>query len=350
MGLAPGVPRDACHTGSRFPRPGAEPIVEVMFAAYATRIDRDQPLNGLELGERPAPGQRPGWTTVNVRAASLNHHDLWSLRGVGLAEDKLPMILGCDAAGIDEDGNEVVLHSVIGQSGHGVGPDEPRSILTERYQGTFAEQVSVPTWNVLPKPKELSFAEAACLPTAWLTAYRMLFTNAGVRPGDSVLVQGAGGGVATAAIVLGKAAGLRVFATSRDEAKRKRALELGAVEALESGARLPQRVDAVIETVGAATWSHSVKSLRPGGTVVISGATSGDRPSHAELTRIFFLELKVVGSTMGTKDELEDLLAFCAATGVRPVVDEVLPLDRAREGFERLESGDLFGKIVLTAS
>lgn len=190
MGLAPGVPRDACHTGSRFPRPGAEPIVEVMFAAYAARIDRDQPLNGLELGERPAPGQRPGWTTVNVRAASLNHHDLWSLRGVGLAEDKLPMILGCDAAGIDEDGNEVVLHSVIGQSGHGVGPDEPRSILTERYQGTFAEQVSVPTWNVLPKPKELSFAEAACLPTAWLTAYRMLFTNAGVRPGDSVLVQG----------------------------------------------------------------------------------------------------------------------------------------------------------------
>ena len=188
---------------------------------------------------------------------------------------------------------------------------------------------------MLPKPKELSFEEAACLPTAWLTAYRMLFTNAGVRPGDSVLVQGAGGGVATAAIVLGKAAGLRVFATSRDEAKRKRAVELGAEEAFEPGARLPQRVDAVIETVGAATWSHSVKSLRPGGTLVISGATSGDRPAHAELTRIFFLELKVVGSTMGSKDELEDLLTFCAATGVRPVIDEVLPLDRAREGFEK---------------
>lgn len=121
----------------------------------------------------------------------LNHHDLWSLRGVGLPQDRLPMILGCDAAGVDQDGNEVVLHSVIGQSGHGVGPKEPRSILTERYQGTFAEQVTVPTWNVLPKPEELSFEEAACLPTAWLTAYRMLFTNAGVRPGDSVLVQGA---------------------------------------------------------------------------------------------------------------------------------------------------------------
>ncbi|MEU1126484.1 zinc-binding dehydrogenase [Streptomyces sp. NPDC005899] len=321
-----------------------------MFAAYAARIDRDQPLDGLELGERPAPGTRPGWTTVKVRAASLNHHDLWSLRGVGLAEDKLPMILGCDAAGIDEDGNEVVLHSVIGQTGHGVGPDEPRSILTERYQGTFAEQVTVPSWNVLPKPRELTFEQAACLPTAWLTAYRMLFTNAGVRPGDSVLVQGAGGGVATAAIVLGRAAGLRMFATSRDKAKRERAVELGAVEAFEPGARLPRRVDAVIETVGAATWSHSVKSLRPGGTLVISGATSGDRPSHAELTRIFFLELKVVGSTMGTKDELEDLLAFCAATGVRPVIDATLPLDRAREGFERLAAGDLFGKIVLTTS
>ncbi|WP_028811703.1 zinc-binding dehydrogenase [Streptomyces flavidovirens] len=321
-----------------------------MFAAYAARIDRDQPLNGLELGDRPAPEVKPGWTTVTVKAASLNHHDLWSLRGVGLGEEALPMILGCDAAGIDADGNEVVVHSVIGETGHGVGPREKRSILTEKYQGTFAEQVTVPAWNVLPKPKELSFAEAACLPTAWLTAYRMLFTNAGVRPGDAVLVQGAGGGVATAAIVLGKAAGLRVYATSRDEAKRKRAVELGAVEAYEPGARLPQRVDAVIETVGAATWSHSVKSLRPGGTLVISGATSGPNPPSAELNRIFFLELRVVGSTMGSKDELEDLLSFCAATGVRPVIDEVLPLDRAREGFERMAGGDLFGKIVLTTS
>ncbi|MEU1309690.1 zinc-binding dehydrogenase [Streptomyces cinnamoneus] len=319
-----------------------------MFAAYAARIDRDQPLNGLELGERPEPEARPGWTTVNVKAASLNHHDLWTLRGVGISEKALPMILGCDAAGTDENGNEVVIHSVIGQTGHGVGPDEPRSILTERYQGTFAERVSVPTWNVLPKPKELSFEEAACLPTAWLTAYRMLFTNAGVRPGQSVLVQGAGGGVATAAIVLGAAAGLRIFATSRDEAKRKRAVELGAEAAFEPGARLPHRVDAVIETVGAATWSHSVKSLKPGGTLVISGATSGDRPAAAELTRIFFLELKVVGSTMGTKEELADLLNLCATTGVRPLIDSVLPLDRAREGFEKMSSGDLFGKVVLT--
>ncbi|MEU5418701.1 zinc-binding dehydrogenase [Streptomyces sp. NPDC001407] len=319
-----------------------------MFAAYAARIDRDEPLNGLELGERPEPAAPPGWSLVNVKAASLNHHDLWSLRGVGLGEEALPMILGCDAAGLDEDGNEVVVHSVIGQTGHGVGPREPRTILTERYQGTFAERVAVPAWNVLPKPKELSFEEAACLPTAWLTAYRMLFTNADVRPGDSVLVQGAGGGVATAAIALGAAAGLRVFATSRDEVKRRRAVELGAEGAFEPGARLPHRVDAVIETVGAATWSHSVKSLKPGGTLVISGATSGQSPASAELNRIFFLELKVVGSTMGSKEELAGLLSFCAATGVRPVIDSVLPLDRAREGFEKMAGGELFGKVVLT--
>ncbi|WP_030754100.1 zinc-binding dehydrogenase [Streptomyces sp. NRRL F-5135] len=318
-----------------------------MFAAYAESLDFAEPLKGLALGERPAPRARPGWTTVTVKAASLNHHDLWTLRGIGITEDRLPMILGCDAAGIDEDGNEVVVHSVIGATGHGVGPREPQTILTERYQGTFAEQVTVPAWNVLPKPAELSFEEAACLPTAWLTAYRMLFTNAGVRPGDSVLVQGAGGGVATAAIVLGSAAGLRVYATSRSEEKRARAVELGATDAFEPGARLPHRVDAVIETVGAATWSHSLKCLRRGGTLVISGATSGDRPEHAELTRIFFLELRVVGSTMGSKDELADLLSFCAVKGVRPVIDEVLPLDRARQGFEKMAAGDLFGKVVL---
>ncbi|MDF4253479.1 zinc-binding dehydrogenase [Streptomyces sp. WMMB303] len=319
-----------------------------MFAAYAARIDKEEPLSGLELGQRPEPKVPPGWMTVAVKAASLNHHDLWSLRGVGIGEEALPMILGCDAAGVDDDGNEVVLHSVIGQSGHGVGPREPRSILTERYQGTFAERVAVPQWNVLPKPAELSFEEAACLPTAWLTAYRMLFTNAGVSPGDSVLVQGAGGGVATAAIVLGAAAGLRVFATSREEAKRKRALELGAEAAVEAGTRLPHKMDAVLETVGAATWSHSVKSLRPGGTLVISGATSGPNPPATELNRIFFLELRVVGSTMGTKEELAGLLNFCAAKGIRPVIDSVLPLDRAREGFAKMAEGDLFGKVVLT--
>lgn len=319
-----------------------------MFAVSAVRTSPEDPLSGLEAGERPDPGTvsplPPGWTTVTVKAASLNHHDLWTLKGVGISDETLPMVLGCDGAGIDEDGNEVVLHSVIG----GLGTDEPRSILTEKYDGTFAEKVAVPRWNLLPKPMELSFEEAACLPTAWLTAYRMLFTNSGVRPGGTVLVQGAGGGVATALVVLGKAAGFRMWVTSRDEAKGARAVELGADRAFASGQRLPERVDAVMETVGQATWSHSVRSLKPGGTVVISGATSGPNPSSAELTRIFFQEMRVVGSTMGDRDELAGLLSLCANSGVRPVIDTVLPLDRAREGFARMADGELFGKVVFT--
>jgi NADPH:quinone reductase-like Zn-dependent oxidoreductase len=320
-----------------------------MFAAYAARIDRDQPLNALELGERPAPEARPGWTTVNVKAASLNHHDLWSLRGVGLAEESLPMILGCDAAGLDENGAEVVVHGVIGN------PDWPgeesadpdRSLLSERYPGTFAERVAVPRRNLLPKPAELSAVEASCLPTAWLTAYRMLFVKAGLRPGQTVLVQGSSGGVATALIGLGRAAGLRVWATGRTEAKRDAALAQGAHAAFEPGARLPERVDAVMETVGEATWSHSLKALRPGGTLVVCGATSGPNPP-ADLRRVFFLQLSVVGSTMGTRAEFQSLMSFLAVTGLRPAIDTVLPLSRAADGFAKMAAGDTAGKIVFT--
>jgi D-arabinose 1-dehydrogenase-like Zn-dependent alcohol dehydrogenase len=135
--------------------------------------------------------------------------------------------------------------------------------------------------------------------------------------------------------------------TSRDEAKRARAVELGADEAFETGARLPSRVDAVIETVGEATWSHSLKSLRPGGTVVVSGATSGSNPS-ADLSRVFFLQLNVVGSTMGTRDELDALVSLLVDTGVRPTVDATYALTDARAAFVRLESGDVVGKLVLT--
>jgi len=321
-----------------------------MFAVYAESFSTDEPLSGLVLGERPDPVAESGWTTVDVKAASLNHHDLWSLRGVGLKEDALPMILGCDAAGLDEDGNEVVVHAVVSDpSWTGDETLDPkRSLLSERYQGTFADKVVVPRRNVVPKPASLSFEEAACLPTAWLTAYRMLYTQGGLKPGDSVLVQGAGGGVATALIALGRAGGLRVFATSRDESKRARALELGAHEVVETGARLPQRVDAVMETVGKATWSHSIKSLRPGGTVVISGATSGNNPDQAELTRIFFLQLRVIGSTMGTRSELAALTELLDVSGVRPVIDQVLPMDVADKGFAAMAAGDVFGKIVFT--
>jgi NADPH:quinone reductase-like Zn-dependent oxidoreductase len=321
-----------------------------MFAATAARIDEADPLNGLELGERPEPAVPDGWTTVTVRATSLNHHDLWTLKGVGISPDRLPIVLGCDAAGVDEDGNEVIVHSVIGDPGRGGGDetlDPRRSLLSEVHDGTFAQRVTVPRRNLVPKPAELSFEEACCLPTAWLTAYRMLFDKSGMQPGSTILVQGAGGGVATAVIALGAAAGYRMWATSRSAAKREHALKLGAAAAFESGARLPERVDAVMESVGAATWAHSVKSLRPGGRIVVCGATSGPMPP-AELTRMFFLQLSVVGSTMGTRDQLARLARFCAVTGVRPVIDRTLPLAGAREGFEAMAGGELFGKVVFT--
>jgi len=322
-----------------------------MRAVYASSIDRDKPLTGLGIGDRPEPTVPDGWTTVTVRAASLNHHDLWSLRGVGLSPQRLPMILGCDASGLDTDGNEVVVHSVL-TSDEWRGDetlDPSRSILSEKYQGTFAERVTVPRRNVLPKPGELTFEQAACLPTAWLSAYRMLFTRARVTPGMTILVQGASGGVATALTVLASAAGVRVWVTARSEEKRAQALALGAEQAFESGARLPERVDAVMETVGQATWAHSIRSLKPGGTLAVCGATSGDAPP-AELSRVFFLQLSVIGSTMGTRDELERLLRFCVDKDVRPAIHAALPLEQAHQAFESLLQGEVLGKIVLIPS
>jgi NADPH:quinone reductase-like Zn-dependent oxidoreductase len=321
-----------------------------MFAVYAEKFSQDDPLSGLVVGERPDPEVPDGWAKVSVKAASLNHHDLWSLRGVGLKEEQLPMILGCDASGYDEDGNEVVVHAVVNDpSWSGDQTLDPRrSLLSEKHQGTFADQVVVPRRNVVAKPASLSFEEAACLPTAWLTAYRMLFTRGDLKAGDTVLVQGAGGGVATALIMLARAGGLKVFATSRDEAKRQRALEIGAHEVFESGERLPVKVDAVMETVGRATWTHSIRALRPGGAIVISGATSGPKLDDAMVAHIYFLQLKVIGSTMGTTSELAGLVSLMDATGVRPLVDRELPMEHAREGFAAMEHGDLFGKVTFT--
>jgi NADPH:quinone reductase-like Zn-dependent oxidoreductase len=319
-----------------------------VLAATAARVDAADPLAGLDLGERPDPVPPDGWVTVTVKAAALNHHDVWTLRGVGISSDRLPIILGCDAAGVDPDGNPVIVHAVIGDPDAGGGDetlDPRRSLLSERHDGTFAARLAVPRRNLVPKPPALSFEEAACLPTAYLTAYKMLFEKSGAQPGATILVQGASGGVATALILLGRAAGYRVWATSRTAAKRDRALALGADQAFEAGARLPGRVDVVMETVGQATWAHSVRSLRPGGRIVICGATSGDAPP-AELTRIFFTQLSVTGSTMGTRDQLGRLARFCEQTGVRPVIDQVLPLANARDGFAAMIAGDLFGKVV----
>src|ERR687894_97063 len=231
-----------------------------MLAAFVSTPAPKDPLSVLEVAERPEPEVPDGWTTVQVRAVSLNHHDLFSLRGVGLPAERMPMILGTDAAGLDEDGNEVVVHGVVASPGWTGDEtlDPKRTLFSELHQGTMAERVAVPRRNVLPKPAELSFAEAACLPTAWLTAYRMLFVKSGLRPGQTVLVQGASGGVATALVVLGRAAGYRIW---------------------------------------------------------------------------------VIGSTMGTRAELESLIELCRVTGIRPEIDVELPLDKARDGFERMLEG-----------
>lgn len=322
-----------------------------MLAVTCVAQSQTDPLSGLTLADRPEPGDREGWVRLQLKAAALNHHDVWSLRGVGLPADRLPMTLGTDAAGVTEDGREVIVHGVVSSPGWTGDEtlDPRRSLFSEVEQGVMSEVVSVPETNLVDKPAGMSWETAACLPTAWLTAYRMLFGVAGATPGSLVLVQGAGGGVATAAIQLGAAAGVRVWVTSRSEAKREAARALGAEEAWESGARLPEKVDAVIETVGAATWSHSVNVLRPGGAIVIAGATSGDAPEKAELTKIFFRQLRVLGSTMGNKTELARVARFVVDAGIEPAIHASLPLANAREGFAAMLAGDLTGKVVFTA-
>lgn len=327
-----------------------------MKAVYANGTNHDDPLSMLEVGDMPEPETKPFWSTIRVKSASVNHHDVWSLQGVGLADEQTPMILGTDAAGVlQEDipvrkglkaGSEVVLYTFIGTDGAGVMPGECRSILSERYAGTMAECTQVPSANVFAKPENLNFDEAAALGTSWLTAYSLLFTSANVKPGDTVLVQGAGGGVSTAAIQLAHAAGLEVFVTSRSEGKRNRALEIGADAVFESGARLPRKVDAVIESVGASTWNHSVKSVRPGGTIAICGATTGDQPG-AELTRIFFQDIRVQGNTMGSREDFARLLKFVEHADLHPVIDSAYAIDDARLAFSKIVNGDVFGKILL---
>ena len=345
-----------------------------MLAAYVGRLDGAGPVDNLAVGERPAPEPRAGWSIVRVEAAALNRHDLWTLQGVSSQPVVVGQILGCDAAGIVEShggepppgapppGAPVVVHSVIScrscpacLSGDELLCGEMTLLSEGDHPGTLAERVAVPTINLVPRPDSLGGVEAACLPTAYLTAYRMLFTRAGLRPGASVLVQGASGGVATAAILLARAAGLSVIATSRDEAKRAFAVELGAIAAVapdrEAARSIKELtggrgVDAVIETVGEPTWEVSLRALRPGGSVVVAGATGGDSPP-ARLRRIFWYELSILGSTMGTRAELERVVALTASGAVRPLVDTVLPLARAREAFERLEAGEQRGKIVL---
>lgn len=359
--------------------PGAgKPVLlplALVLAVRAVRFGGDHPLANLEVVEVPDPVAGPGEVLVAVTAASLNHHDLWTLRGVGSRPFNAPQVLGCDAAG-------TLLGHGEGQSGEG-GPalgsavvvhavltcrncpacrngDELRcahiGLLSEPpHPGALAELLVVPAANILPLPPTVDAVAAACLPTAYLTAYRMLFGRASLLPGQQVLVQGATGGVASAAILLGTAAGLTVFATSRDEAKRARALELGAVASFGTDREAVRQVitasgggvDAVLDTVGEATWDLSLRVLRPGGTVVVSGATSGPNPP-AQLNRIFWRHLTIAGSSMGTREELARLVELCASGRLHPLVDSVRPLAEAAGAFAELAAGARLGKLVLT--
>ena len=322
-----------------------------MRAAIAVAQSDTEPLTGLELTHTADPEPGPGWTRIHLKAASLNPHDTWTLRGIGHPAERLPIILGCDGAGVTDDGREVVIHPVHGDALRGGGDqtlDPRRALLSETMDGTLAETIVVPDSMVVDKPASLSFVEAACLGVAWGTAFRMLFTRAGVQAGDRVLVQGGSGGVASAAISLAAAAGARVYATARSEEKRQFALQCGAHAVFEPGARLPERVDVVVETVGEATWGHSLRALRPGGIVVVAGATSGAMPA-AELNRVFYQQLSVIGSTGCTRQEFEGLLRFLDTSGLRPPVETIGFAD-IPSGFQRLLDGQVLGKLVVDLS
>lgn len=320
-----------------------------MRAVVASKISAESPADAVEVVDRADPIPGPGQVLVTVRAASLNHHDLWTLRGVGVAEDRLPVVLGSDVAGVTEDGREVIVHALVADPARGNGDellDPRRGMLADALQGGLAARVVVPERNLVDKPASLSFEQAACLPTAWLTAYRMLFVRGAARPGQTVLVQGASGGVATAAIVLGRAAGLRVWVTGRTPEKLEKARALGADGRFGSGERLPERVDLVVDTVGEPTWEHSLRSVRPGGVVVVAGATAG-ATVRTDLFRLFLQHITVHGTAMGRIEELRDLVALCDARGIVPHVDSVYGLEQAPDAFAKLAAGEAFGKIVV---
>jgi NADPH:quinone reductase-like Zn-dependent oxidoreductase len=337
----------------------------------------DAPLGNIEIGERPTPQPGPGEVRVRMRAATLNRHDLFTLQGIVGYPITLPRILGCDGAGIvdsygperpagtPDPGSEVVLYP-ISTCRHCRGCLSGDTMTCRAWtllsdgplEGTFAEYVVLPAMHVIQKPPAFSDVEAAALGVSTLTAYRMLFVKAGLRPGQTVLVQGASGGVATMAIAMAAAAGIRVIASSRTEEKLEIARRLGASVCVVAGRDAAKQivaatggdgVDAVIETVGEATWATSLRALRLGGTIVVSGTTTGANPP-ADLGRVFWRQLRIIGSSMGSLPEFRALVSFVQAKGLKPPVDSVWPLERGRESFAKLAAGDHVGKIGLLLS
>jgi NADPH:quinone reductase-like Zn-dependent oxidoreductase len=314
----------------------------------AIRIHEDGGPEVLRYEDAPDPEPGPGEVLIQLRAASLNRLDLWVR--AGLPSVPKPRILGADGAGLDPEGRRVVINP-------GIEHGDRISVVGEHMDGTHAELVAVPESNVYPIPDDLSFEEAAAFPLVFETAYRMLATRAGLREGEWVLVWGAGSGIGTAATVLARALGARVVAASSSDAKLELARGLGA-EALvnhQTGDVLEAvreatggaGADVVVEHVGEATWQTSLQAARPHGRIAVCGATSGPNPKAA-LHRIWWKQLTILGSTMGTKEDFEGAFELVKSGKAKPVVDSVYPLDEARAAHERMEAGDHFGKVVLT--
>ena len=315
----------------------------------AIRIHEDGGPEVLRYEEAPNPEPGPGEVLVRLRAASLNHLDLW-IR-MGLPSVPKPRILGADGAGFREDtGERVVINP-------GLEHGEKILVVGEHMDGTHAELVAVPEGNVYPLPGELSFEEAAAFPLVFETAYRLLVTKARLKEGEWVLLWGIGSGVATAGLAIAKALGARALVTSSSDEKLERARELGAdatvnhvsgdVAAAVKEATEGKGVEVVLEHVGEATWQTSLQAARAGGRITVCGATSGPNPPAA-LHRIWWKQLTIYGSTMGTREDFEAAYELVKSRRVRPVVDSVLPLEEARTAHERMEAGEQFGKIVLS--
>jgi NADPH:quinone reductase-like Zn-dependent oxidoreductase len=322
-----------------------------MFAVYATHADPENPLAALKIGEQPEPTVPDGWVRVKVSHASLNRHDLFTLQGIsGHPEGiKFPMILGNDAAGTLDDGTPVVIYPLMGTDDwRGDETLDPGwHIPSEFIPGTFADYAVVPRRNAIPLPSNLSPRHASVLGTAWLTAYRALFTKSGLRGGETVLVQGATGGMATALIQLGRAAGFEVWATSRTEEGRTMAKALGANDCFRSNEPLPRKVPAVIDNVGSASWTHSISSLARGGTLVLTGGTTGFDVT-LNLLPLLADQLTITGSIMGTLEDMKNMMNLIVHAGIEPEIGEVLPMQRAQEAFRAMWEGKTRGKLVFT--
>jgi zinc-binding alcohol dehydrogenase/oxidoreductase len=312
----------------------------------AIRIHEDGGPEVLRYEDAPDPSPGPGEVLVHLRAASLNRLDLW-IRS-GLPSVPKPRILGADGAGVLDSGERVVINPGI--------EHEDITVVGEHMDGTHAQLVAVLEENVYPIPQGLSFEEAAAFPLVFETAYRMLVTKAALQPDEWVLVWGIGSGVATASFQIAKALGARVIATSSSDEKLERARELGAdavvnhgsgdvVEAVKD-ATGGAGADVVVEHVGEATWQRSLQAARAGGRITVCGATTGPNPPAA-LHRIWWKQLTIYGSTMGTRSDFEGAYELVSSGRARPIVDRVFPLEEARAAHEYLESGRQFGKVVL---